>query len=261
MKSQKKRFQLPFETLVKSLVILCLSSLISPAIWAETVKISVGDYPPYIDFSANNKGFMTEIVVRSFKEANIIVDLVEHPWKRVEDIDIPRGMMSYAYIRTKEREKKFLFSDEIMTAPTIFVVRKNKKFSWSKIEDLIPYRIGISRGYSYGDNFDSFKPKLKIDIANTDLNNIQKVLADRIDIFPVDPYVGAVLIKKNFSQEDKNLLELVMEPPLTTDAMHLVCSKKISKCSYFIKKFNHGLKTLNQNGITENIISKALETN
>ncbi len=137
---------------MKSPFVLFILMLLAPSISAETVGIAVGDYAPYIEFSAKNKGFMTEIVVRSFAEVNIEVDLKNRPWKRVEEMEVPKKkMLSFAYIRSKKREKIFFFSDELMTAPTAFVVRKEKNFSWSTLADLKSYRIGVSRGYSYVD--------------------------------------------------------------------------------------------------------------
>ncbi len=74
--------------------------LLAPSISAETVGIAVGEYAPYIEFSPENKGFMSEIVVRSFAEVNIEVELKNRPWKRVEEMEVPKEKtLSFAYIK------------------------------------------------------------------------------------------------------------------------------------------------------------------
>ena len=246
---------------VFTLILFGLNVGIFNTAMSEIAHISVGDYPPYIDFSSKNKGFMSEIVLKAFNEVGVKSVFKQVPWKRVEDVDIPKGKLSFSYVKSAAREQKFLFSDEIMTAPTMFIVKKSLKFSWKKVEDLIPYSIGISRGYWYGKEFDAMKSKLKIQIVNSDLINIKKVLKERIDLFPVDPYVGTQLLKKNFTSEEREKLEFVMKPSLSTDPMYVVCSKKSSKCGHLIEQFNKGLKTLRKKGEVKKIIERALNVN
>lgn len=53
------------------------------------ITLTVGAYPPYIDESAPNKGFLTEIV----SSVGVESQLDFKPWKRIEQttIDNPRG--------------------------------------------------------------------------------------------------------------------------------------------------------------------------
>ncbi|MCP4672803.1 MAG: hypothetical protein GY857_16020, partial [Desulfobacula sp.] len=79
-----------------------------------------------------------------------------------------------------------------------------------------------------------------------------------IDIFPIDPLAGAMLLKKNFTPEKRKDFKFVFEPPISVDTMHAVCSKNNKKCEYYLSKFNEGLKLITDNGIKQQIIDKSL---
>lgn len=230
--------------------------------YAADVNIAVGEYAPYIDKSRSDQGFMTKIVVMAFEKSGMKAKVEFSPWKRIEEMDIDKAnRLSFAFIKTPEREAKWIYSENIMSATTVFVAVKGKKFKWNTIEDLKAYKIGISRGYSYGTDFDSMKSQLQVEEATNDEKNIKKLVAGRIDIFPVDPYVGAQIVRDKLSASEASKLEIVEKPSLSDDSMHAVCAKSFSDCQMIIDKFNAGLAKMRSDGSLDSIIKQATALN
>lgn len=246
--------------IMRLFIVSLLFCLQSSYLFAERVNIVVDDYPPFIDQQAENKGFMTELVEKAFKLSGFESQVEFSPWKRIEAFEIDQhDKVSFSWIWNQERDKRWLFSNALMASPTILVARKGSSIEWTRYEDLKPYKIALSRGYSYGDEFDRLIPEMDTQTANSDLQNIRKVLAGRVDLFPVDPYVGAMLIRQNFSAEERDQLMLIHEPQFTEPyTMHLVCSKKNENCQKHIEHFNQGLAQLRDTGELQKLIDQAL---
>lgn len=243
---------------MRSLLVYCFLFWVS-AVYAETVFVSIDDYPPYIDKSEKHKGFMSELVVAAFNKAGLDVELSFMPWKRIEDVEIDqRNKLSFAWIWNKQRDERWLFSDVIMAAPTVLVIRKDNPISWQRYEDLKPYVIGLSRGYSYGDEFDSLSSELTIQMANSDLANLRKLLLGRIDLFPVDPYVGSMLLENHFTEAERAQLVLIQDPQFIQPYdMHVVCAKRNAQCKHWLEAFNKGFERLKKEGVVQSMIDNA----
>ncbi len=243
--------------MIKTTVLISLLSLALPTL-SQSVLVVVDDYSPYIDKSKSNNGFMTEIVVKAFELSGIQPKIEFRPWKRIEEVEIDKmNALSFAWIKTEERQNKWLFSDNIMSATTVFITLKGSRFSWKTIDDLKPYRIGISRGYSYGEAFDKRMSEFQVFEAANDEQNIRKLVAKRIDIYPVDPYVGAQFIREKLTPDEAATLEVVSTPSLSDDSMHAICAKSYSDCESILNKFNAGLAKMRENGALKSIIDKA----
>ncbi len=239
-------------------LVLLITLITIQAVHAQDVAVAIGDYAPYIDKTLPNKGFLSEIVVKAFKKEGIDAVLEFKPWKRIEATEISENKrVSFGWIKTQERSTRWLYSDAIMNTTTVFITAKEKGFKWSTLEDLKPFKIGVSRGYSYGNEFDAMKAQFKIQEAASDEQNIKKLVNGRIDIFPIDPFVGARIIRDKLSKNDAAKLKMVKEPNLGEDGMHAVCSKKYVLCEGLLNKFNAGLGKMKSDGTLQSIINKA----
>jgi polar amino acid transport system substrate-binding protein len=246
---------------MKGYLLLVLFMMASLA-HGQDVLLAIGGYAPYIDKSQANKGFLSEIVVKAFKKEGLNAILEFKPWKRIEATEIEENQrVSFGWIKTHERSKRWLYSDVIMNTTTVFITPKAKGFKWSTLDDLKPFRIGVSRGYSYGNEFDAMRAQFKIQEAASDEQNIKKLVNGRIDIFPIDPYVGARIIRDKLSSEEAAKLVMVSEPNLGEDGMFAVCSKKYSSCESLLNKFNAGLAKMKSEGTLQSIIEKATALN
>ena len=224
---------------------------------AEDLDVVIDDWPPYIDHTLSNQGFMSEIVIKSFEQVGIKANLIYKPWKRVElDLD-KSNAVSFGWIWNKERAEKWLFSNEILKSSSVFAVRKDSNISWKTLEDLRPYHIGVTRGYSYGSKFDNFKAQLMIQVASKDEHNLGKLLKKRIDLLAIDPVVGTMMLHSKFSPEERSQLKFIMEPVIASHGSYVICAKTYNKCLYYLNKFNEGMDLLIRNNTKQQIINNS----
>ena len=85
------------------------------------------------------------------------------------------------------------------------------KISFSSLKDLIPYKIGVVRGYVNTKEFDA-ADYLNKDEANDDLTNFRKLLKNRVDLVIADKFVGKYVMETNLA-DDVDKIEFI-EPPL-----------------------------------------------
>jgi len=222
----------------------------------EIIRITNGEWIPFMSKEVRNYGFVSEIVSEAFLLEGIKVEYGFYPWVRsLELARIGQWDGTIGWAKTEEREKDFYFSDEpIWTAIVVFFYLSSTEFDWKKMGDLKEYRIGVTSGYSYGKEFDSFAEENKdlIEYTAEDINNFKKLLAGRIDVFPMDIDVGLYIVNKYFRNDSKFIrthLKILDKRP-----QYLLLSKRNPNNAIFIERFNRGLKKLKENGKEEKIL-------
>ena len=223
--------------------------LSSSAIGATgNIVLSADTWGDYINKDLSDRGVMSEIVTRAFAESQVTTSIKWVPWKRIETIEIDtHNAISYGWIKNPEREKRWLYSEPFFHSGDIFVTHITTGIYWQTLEDLKPYKIGVTRGYSHGEAFDSAKSWLNIEYANSDKVNLKKILARRVDLFAIDPKVASAEINKHFSKQANNF-RFIYEPRISTWDTHLVCAKSNIQCADIIDTFNKGLAKLKASG-------------
>jgi len=193
---------------------------------AKTVIFSIGEYPPYTSES-DEKGKLTEKIVReAFALEDYNVQYEYYPWKRAFAM-VKEGQAngSFPWYKTEERVKEFLFPEEpVVDVSSYFFHLKNVEFDWSNIEDLKQNKIGATIGYSHIALFD--KHGIQYDIASSDEVNLKKLLAGRIEAFPLDFYTGHYMIKELFAPEIA-MLFTYDTTPLEEGGYYIMFSKQL----------------------------------
>jgi len=221
------------------------------------IKISVGEYAPYIDSSETNKGFITHIVLEAFDRVGITPTVGFRSWARVENELNKGNSVSFCYIKNRAREEIYFFSNELYVMTTVFIVRKDSAISnISSLEDLKSYKIGISKGYSYGEDFDNYKNQLDIYIAGSDLINIRRVLGKRIDLFLCSPDIAYKLINDNFNSSQQSQLLLITNNFFPREPLYFIAGKTYPNGQEIIDLFNKGLEIITNNGVKQKIIDE-----
>ncbi len=85
-------------------------------------------------------------------------------------------------------ENIFLFSDRIGRSALGLVERSSASVHWDEVTDLKKYFIGVVRGYVNTTSFDSMVEagEIRVDESVSDLFNLRKVLAGRVDMAVAD---------------------------------------------------------------------------
>lgn len=238
---------------MKKAIFLLLSMFFVALVSAkEIINIGSGEWIPLTGKNLKYGGFCGHVVSEAFKLAGYETKIKYYPWKRVL-LRVKEGLepVTPCWIKSEKRAKDFLFSDTILVQKKVFFHRRDLDFDWSSIDELFDYRIGKARGYSYGEMFDRAEKdrKIKVYIANSDEQNLKKLLLGRIDLYPLEMQVGYTSIHKIFSAANAQLLTHHPKAILESH-YYLMLSKKLPP--KYLKKlladFNKGLKALKDSG-------------
>ncbi|GAH00589.1 unnamed protein product, partial [marine sediment metagenome] len=191
------------------------------------------------------------VITEVFKREGYIVKYKHHPWKRTyEQAKMGRFHAASYFYKSKEREKYFYYSDPITIEKIVFFYLKSKPMKdWNTLTDLKGYRIGATRGYTYTKEFwDAAKSKrLRIDVANTDKQNFNKILKGRIDIFPTGLVSGYSILQKDFDASISHLISFHPKP-LSETTGHLLFPRSRKNSEKLLRIFNQGLAKLKKEG-------------
>lgn len=226
--------------------IMSITLFFSLPSYAE-INITVGDYPPFVEVYSPNHGVLSQLVQDVFKLKGLETNIIYSNWDDAEQYVDNGNHLSFMWIKNSERRKKWLFSEPIYQSQFVLLAKKSNKFTWRYYDDLIPYKIGITSGYYYGDRFSYYQDKLTLEQNKSDYIGVKKLLSGKIDVLLIEHYVAKNLLTY-FSKQKQSQLEIVNNPILFEQPTYLVCSKKYAKCFYYLDKFNNGLKQLKATG-------------
>ncbi|MBU2711138.1 substrate-binding periplasmic protein [Zooshikella harenae] len=228
----------------------------------DVIKLTNGEWPPYMSEGYKHNGLVSHIVVEAFKNEGITVEYGFFPWKRaIKQAELGKEWKgSVGWSKNNEREAIFIYTDPIIELKDVFFHRKDLQFDWKTIDDLKNYKIGASVGYFYGKAFEDAEKSKKIKVSRTskDENNLKKLAAGKIDLFPATLEVGYELIADKLPEGTKNVLTNHPRPVRTTN-YHLIINKKIKDAQKYADAFNSGLKKLKESGKYEQMLSDSIE--
>ncbi len=216
----------------------------------ELFRITTWEWLPYISEDMENYGPLCQAVKEAFALEGVKVEFGFYPWKRAMKM-VRQGKWDGTIIwtPTPERKKFVDYSDPLFVETMNFFHLKSYQFEWKIFDDLNDIRIGATFGYNYGEAFRNAEKAglIRVDWASRDELNFKKLVAKRIDIFPVELAAGYAFIKKYLKPAD---ISLITHHPkyLKKETYHLLFSKKIERNRQMIKRFNRGLNHLRESG-------------
>ncbi|WP_163832484.1 substrate-binding periplasmic protein [Spartinivicinus ruber] len=226
---------------------------------AEPISISTGEWPPFTDSKANNHGIGLQIVKESFGNVGHDVTFKFFPWKRAYSVAKDAEYQASAiWAKNDDRTVDFYYSDPVIDNETVFLYLEGTVFNWETLADLKKYKVGITTGYSYGQEFDTAVKNsvFSVSTITSDLQNIKKLLAGRIEVFPIEINVGYSIIKSNFPAD--KAAKIKHHPKiLNTSPTYLIVPKKLGeeKAKKIVNDFNKGLSMLKEKGRYKEILN------
>jgi len=216
-------------------------------LFAETIRISSGEWEPFLSHYSYQYGLDAHIVTEAFKLEGVTVEWAFFPWQRSYQNakDVENWDASCCWWPDKEIYNEFLVSDVITKTSFVFFHLKNYKFRWSSLQELQELKIGGTVTYDYGKEFmDAVNRKtLDVEIATKDEFNYKKLLVGQIQIFPNDPHVGNAQIINSLSSDEAALLTHNPKK-FGINTLHLIINKNNQRSKYLLEKFNVGMKKL-----------------
>ena len=232
--------------LLMRLMVVLLLSVFSQQLVAEnkmSVRVALGEWPPFIGSNLKNFGSVSHVVSEAFKSQGYQVEFGFFPWKRSFDLTRLSDWDGTAvWVKSPEREKHFLFSDSLMTSSSVFFYRKDMAFDWKTLDDLKGYTIGGSTGYYHGTIIDEGERKgiFKMDRITDEYSNFKKLLIGRVDLVVANREVGNYLLNKVLDKEQRK--EITYHANVAhTATYHLIISKKNPRAESLMQAFNRGL--------------------
>ncbi len=243
--------------LLPIIVLVCFSSAVDAE---QTVRLTTGEWPPYLSKDAHQGGIATCIVTEAFTAAGIKIQLGYFPWKRAFQLaGREKWDGSLIWSHSPDREKDFLYSDPVIEVSDVFFHLKSYSFDWKSWDDLKDIKIGATTGYIYGEAFQQAleSGQIKVFRVTTDLQNFKKLLKKRIDVFIVSQEVGYELLRKHFSSQQAQLFTSHPKPVRPSMAnLHLLLSKRNPDHKNLMAAFNKGLKKIKASGKFDQCFTK-----
>ncbi|MEA9358391.1 transporter substrate-binding domain-containing protein [Bacteriovorax sp. PP10] len=242
--------------MLAALICLTLSFNISAK---EKIRLTTGEWVPYVSENLDNKGLFAQITVEAFATQDIEVELGFFPWQRVFQLSrTGEWDGTIAYAKTSEREQYYIYSEPVYTGQYALFHLKNHPIKWQKYTDLHDIRIAATRGFGgMGQEFLEAEANkvINVDRLASDDQSFNMLLLNRVQAVASDVEVGYVLLNKLFGSEKASLFthstRLIQQAKY-----HLVLAKNLKKSEELMKKFNTGLNILKQSGRYNQIISE-----
>ena len=219
----------------------------------NALTLGYGSWPPFTNQNLQHKGILAFLANEALSLHDYQIKFVQAPWDVVREglrdgsVDISIG-----WLKNAERESELLFSDPIMYTTNVWFHHSDLDFSWEHLSDLSGFRIGLTEGYSYGEELDQ-ADYLNTSRATSDSENLLRLLRKEIDLFPIDRMVGQHLLESQLPfQVDKLRYD---EKPLLEEPLHVVVSKTHPQAKQLIEAFNEGLRQLKLAGKYEQALT------
>ena len=232
------------------LLSLLLALLIPLCANADQVRLTNGEWSPYLGQNLPHHGVASRIVEEAFALQGIRVQWEFYPWARaLRSAERGKSDGSAVWLRSPEREQAFFISDPVVESGYYLFHRKDHPLDWREVADLQSLRVGGAIDYDYGQAFQQAERDglLKVRRLSSEEQGLRMLLAGRLDVFPIDKVVAFDMLHSQFSREQRS--QLSFHPlPLRSDSLHLLLSKQVPGNEQRMAQFNRGLKALQESG-------------
>lgn len=244
------------QALTKLTFALAASLIAGMACASEPILINFdeGD-PPYM-YLRNGKaaGVYPAIIGFAMQRIGVPVQLEAKPWKRAI-VEMNQGIAGVgAFYKSEERLRKYDFSDTILTDNIAVFFNKAQPIEFKTLADLHGKRVGLLRGWSYGEGFDAARNASLIvaDEVGSDRINLLKLAAGRVDaVLAVEDAARAVIVAERLTNIGQSSRYVI------SNTAHLAFAKS-AKHVNLLQQFNKAIATMREDGSLETIVRQEM---
>ena len=244
---------------------LALLTLAAPVQAQEmnVVRLTSAEWPPYTSETMKQQGALSAVVRAAFSAVGYRVEIEYYPWARAVKLVKDPKKPFHGYFpeyHDSANAEEVIYSVPIGTSPLGFAEITAKPIKWATLDDLEQLRVGVVNGYINSAAFDArvAKGMIPTDIAPTDLSNLLKLEAGRVDLAVVDAVVFNFMLG-NTPQLAPKRQNLRMNPRMLEDKQLFVCFKKNEEGQRLERDFAKGLKKINAEAIFDNYLKGLTE--
>lgn len=228
-------------------LLLCLNT---QAAERQVLNISVGDWPPYLSADLKHNGVIAHLISDLFADEGYSVRFQFLPWPRAYAATAAgRFAASAVWMHKNEREADFLYSAPILDEQFVFFHLKSFPFDWRTPYDLTGLTLGGGLGYSYGAKFDAFLDtgKVHMERVPSDMQNFEKLLKNRVALYPQEINVGYAALHNHFTAAD--IGKITHHPkPLLNNFSYLMFPRRLEGSQALRERFNRRLQQYRDSG-------------
>jgi len=229
-----------------------LSSVISTAnVHAETLLFYDDFWPFSYTEKAQTKGLYFDIVTTVFKNMETEYKVETYPFKRALIMAMEGKGVVVGVFKTDERSLKLEFSKPFYREESVLFVNKKNTFPFSVISDLKGKQVGVKLGWSYGEEFDRAKERK---LFTTTVGS-PKQIYNLLDLGRLDAVVDNKLSGIG-TINDLSLNQSIEALPQYLVLGGIYIAVKRGTNTELIKKFNHHVSRIRDNGEYEKILAK-----
>ena len=215
-------------------------------------------YPPYMYKvkGTGADGLYPRLLDEIVKQTGYKSEIKAYPWKRALLYgESGQGAVGGAY-KNDARVQTYDFSDSLYQEKLVLFVSKNKTFTFNTIDDLKGKVIGVNRGWSYGQAFDTARANklFTVSIRNNSNDNFKMLVHGRIDCLILDQLSGESYIR--FMGINDQIISL--PNAFSVNDGYLIIPKKLHK-KKFINEFNAALAKIKKDGVYKNIVKTFIQ--
>lgn len=231
--------------------VLLLSGAASP-VQAERqmLRIGTGDWAPYVDQHRADGGALARLISAVFDEVGYDVEYAFYPWDR-NVLLLQQGQLDaiMPYSCSPSRLNYGVCSDPLVRGEVVLFHRRDQAFDWRRVEDLAPYRIGTTLGYSYGPQFDEALQagRLRVEQSGKEDTGFRLLKLGRIDLHPQDRAVGYAMLRRLFPGAEG---QAITHHPrhLNVEPLRMLFRKDDAHSADLLRRFNSGLREFSVRG-------------
>jgi polar amino acid transport system substrate-binding protein len=240
--------------------ILILGSGVAAAQTSKTIRLTNGEWQPYLSKDSPHHGFASHIVTEAFALVGVAVEYGFFPWSRAMKLAKDGTWEGTAvWGDSEERRMNFFYSDPVVPSVYFFFHLRDTEFDWKSYNDLKDVRVGGTLEYLYSKEFDAAEKAgiFRTNRAPNDEIGLKKLLKGRIEVFPGEVMVTYAQIRDTFPEAEAALFTHHSRP-IDKTPLHLLLSKNVQGNESMRDLFNEGLKRLKESGRYDQIIADAL---
>jgi polar amino acid transport system substrate-binding protein len=246
----------PFSPLLFPLLAALLLSA-SPVFAATSIVIYGNDCKPPKSWVHHGRpeGILVDILREIEARTGLDFEIRLMPWKRAYANALEGRGGIFGLSKNMERLTLFDFSDVLYVDEMRLVVLKGREFVYRKPEDLRGMTLGVTRGASYGDEYDRAKGTIFTPSEDSGpISRLRMLLAGRIDAALIGP--GKASVRFTIGQ-DKVLMEnsdrfVTLDTPFVRDDNYIGFIKEAGQRDV-LDQINRALRAMRLDGSFQRI--------
>ena len=236
-------------------VMVCFASL-SRCLAADPVLVNVDiGNPPFMYVKEGKAaGIYPAIIAAAFARMGVPVTIEAKPWKRaIAEVEEGKAGIGDFY-KNEERIKKYDFSEPILSENFAVFFNKKNPVNFRTLADFDGKKVGVIRGWSYGDAFDAARRNNRFIIyeVSSDSANLGMLHLGRLDV--------AVAVEESGQEEmaASKLTDIEQSRTyLISNKGHLAFAKTARKTE-LLANFSKTIATMKTDGSLDKIVLKEL---